>query len=204
MTFQRAYDDASLAAAVASSHSWRGVLRQLGLNEKSTGALRTARRFADELGFDYSHFTGQRRWTDAALRDAVAHSHSWTEVIFTLRIKGGSSHAAVRGHARRLGLDTSHFRKSPPRPCFEWDLVPDTQHLSRAGALLAAGWFALSGCDVSWPLEPCRYDLVVSVEGRLQRIQVTTTNYRLRGAWMVRLSPGDKSQVYDPDDIDSR
>jgi len=144
MTFQGTYDDASLAEAIAVSHSWRGVLRHLGLKATSSGALRTARRCADELGIDYSHFTGQRRWADAALAQAVAESHSWTQVAATLGIKGGTSYPLLRGHALRLGLDTSHFGV-PDKPDAEWTLAPSERHLRYAGSLMAAAWFALCG-----------------------------------------------------------
>src|SRR5205809_171800 len=99
MTSQRSYDDAALAAAVADSRSWRGVLRALGLQATSAGALRSARRHADRMGLDYSHFTGQRRWNDAALVSAVADSRSWSQVARTLGLEGGSSHPVLRGHA---------------------------------------------------------------------------------------------------------
>ena len=40
-------------------------------------------------------------------------------------------------------------------------MQPDADNLPRAGSFLAAAWFALAGYDVSWPLEPCAYDLLV-------------------------------------------
>ena len=66
-----------LAEAVASSHSWRGVLRHLGRLEHSAGALRVIRREVKAFGIDHSHFTGQRRWSDRQLIDAIASARSW-------------------------------------------------------------------------------------------------------------------------------
>jgi hypothetical protein len=201
MTFQRSYDDAMLTAAVANSHSWRGVLRALGLRATSAGALRTVRREVDRLGLDHSHFTGQRRWTDAQLATAVAESGSWTRVAETLGVSGGSSHPLLKGHALRLGLDTSHMVAAPSRQRSALDLNPNPKHLRNAGALLAAAWFALCGFEVSWPLEPYRYDLIVRSDNRIERVQVKTTTQP--AGTCVRLAPGDKRFVYDPDDIDS-
>jgi hypothetical protein len=63
-----------LADAVASSRSWRGVLRALGRPSQSAGVQRAIRRQADELEIDHSHFTGQRRWSDRQLIDTVTPS----------------------------------------------------------------------------------------------------------------------------------
>ncbi|WP_414690427.1 group I intron-associated PD-(D/E)XK endonuclease [Nocardioides sp.] len=53
---------------------------------------------------------------------------------------------------------------------------------------MAAAWLALSGFQVSWPLEPARYDLVASRCGSLARIQVKTCRRWQGGGWMVSLS----------------
>jgi hypothetical protein len=202
MTFQPSYTDDELRAAVASQHSWRGVLRALGLKATSAGASRTARRHADRLCLDYSHFTGQRRWSEADLAKAIRECRSWTQVAAALGIEGGSSYPALRGHALRLGLDSSHFGV-PDRPDGAWTLVPDQRHLRCAGSLMAAAWYAMCGYEVSWPLGPYRYDLLVCSAQRTQRVQVKTTTRRMRGSWVVDLGPGGKGRVYDPDDIDS-
>ena len=80
---------------------------------------------------------------------------------------------------------------------------PQLAQLPRAGSLLAAAWFTLCGCDVSWPLEPCRYDLLVRRDSGFRRVQVKTSRLKVRGPWMVRLTTGGRiPQTYDPDDID--
>jgi hypothetical protein len=205
MTFQRTYTDDELQAAVASEHSWRGVLRALGLTATSAGSQRSVRRHADRLRLDYSHFTGQRRWTDAALAAAVAESSSWTQVAAALGVRGGSSYPALRGHALRLGLDHSHFNPVPA-PVEGDGLAPDRNLLFRAGALLAAAWFEASGAGVAWPLEPARYDLLAHTPHGVRRVQVKTTINRAGSTYAVLLSTSSHSgpgrRVYDPDEID--
>lgn len=205
MTFQRTYTDEELRSAVASQHSWRGVLRELGLLATSAGSVRTARRHADRLGVSYEHFTGQRRWSDEALASAVVESRSWSAVARALGLDGGSSITALKGHAVRLGLDHSHFR-AVPRAVSADDLTPNVNRLSRAGALLAAAWFECSGASVAWPLEPARYDLLAHTPTGPQRVQVKTTTNAAGNTYAVSLSTSSNSgpgrRVYDPDEID--
>src|SRR4051794_40866439 len=108
---ERTYTDQQLTDAVASSHSWRAVLRRLGLTATSSAAIRSVRGHAARLGLDDSHFTGQRRWTDAELVAAVAGAQSWTHVAEHLGLSGGSSTTLLKGHAVRLGVDTSHLSR---------------------------------------------------------------------------------------------
>jgi hypothetical protein len=205
----RSYDDQQLIAAVAAARSWRGVIRELGLKGRSTATYRPLRRHATRLELDTSHFTGQRRWRDDDLAAAVAASRSWHQVQLRLGLSGGGSVAALKGHALRLGIDSSHFGLLPePSPHTSLG-VPDLVHLPRAGSMLAASWFAMCGYGVSWPLEPCRYDLVVDMGGERSRVQVKTCRRRA-GGWQVSLTTsghptgGSHARTfYDPDEIDS-
>lgn len=201
MARTRTYTDDQLAEAIVVSTSWRGVLRALGLVGTSSAALRSVRARADQLGYDYGHFVGQRRW-DSELRAAVASASTWLEVTDALGLDSPSAVATVKGHAARLGLDVHHLRRhSSPQP--EGAPSPDVAHLDRAGSLLAAGWFALCGMSVSWPLEPARYDLVVGAGTELRRVQVKTTTVRTGGSWKVYLSTSRQGRrVYDADEID--
>jgi hypothetical protein len=53
-------------------------------------------------------------------------------------------------------------------------------------------------------LEPCPYDLVVALEGRMHRVQVKTTTRRQADTWLVDLSSGRSGRrTYDPDDVDA-
>lgn len=198
------YSDDDLRRAITASRSWRGVLRELGLTATSASAMRSVRRNADQLGIDYGHFTGQRRWTDAQLEAAVATCSSWREVVEALGLANESSQVTIRGHAARLNLDVS--RLSPPRPELSGRGVPmsaDLKNLPRAGSLIASAWFALCGFSVSWPLEPARYDLLVERDQQLQRVQVKTTSVRAKNAWQVWLSTtGRTRNTYDPDHVD--
>lgn len=199
----RKYSDAQLRNAVAQERSWRGVLRAIGLLSTSSAASRSVRRRADELSLDYSHFTGQRRWTDGQLDRAVRASTSWTQVASLLDLAGGSSTTTLRGHALRLGLDTDHFALTSRRSDDQSDLVPDPARLPRAGVLLAAAWFELCGFFVSWPLEPAPYDLLVSRTTGFRRVQVKTSRHWDRSTWRVKLTSTTRtSGTYDPDDVD--
>jgi hypothetical protein len=61
----------------------------------------------------------------------------------------------------------------------------------------------MCGYDVSWPLEPCRYDLLVGRAERFLRVQVKTTRAKVNGSWVVSLVGGGRQRgPYDPDDID--
>ena len=199
----RRYSDAQLVDAIRSSHSWRGVLRALGLSATSAAAMRSVRTHAGRLGLDYSHFRGQRRWTDQQLVEAVASATSRAHVAETLGLAGGSSTATIRGHAVRLGLDTGHLAL-PQRPQTPVGLMrPQQVNLARAGSLMAAAWFELCGMSVSWPLESCRYDLLVWMGRAAERIQVKTTTVKQGTSWVVWISSAGKERTtYDPDDID--
>ncbi|WP_154402586.1 group I intron-associated PD-(D/E)XK endonuclease [Nocardioides speluncae] len=189
--------------AIKASRSWRGVLRELGHSATSASAMRSVRMHADRLGLDYSHFTGQRRWTDQQLIAALPTATSWAQVAETLGLAGGSSTSTLRGHAARLGLNTAHLAApTMPQPALV-EMRPQQANLRRAGSLLAAAWFELCGQTVSWPLEPCRYDLLVWTGEKAERIQVKTTTVRTGPSWTVWLSTTGKERTpYDPDQID--
>jgi hypothetical protein len=207
MSSQRRYSDDDLTAAVRSSRSWRGVMRELGLSATSAGAQRSVRRHVARLGLDATHFTGQRRWTDGDLVVAVMSAGSWLDVADHLGLAsaGGSTFTQLRAHSERLGLAVGH-RERARRPIAEADFTqpPDRTHLSRSASLMAAGWFAIRGYNVSWPLEPCRYDLLVDAGVRTVRIQVKTTIAKSDGSWIVRISSTRRSgvAVYGPDEVD--
>jgi hypothetical protein len=206
---KRTWTDSQLIAAVAASHSWRGVMRELGLCVTSAGAIKSVRSHATRLGLDTSHFTGQRRWSDALLRRAVADAVSWDELIAALGLapNHGDSRIMVKAHAVRLGLDLS--RLQPPAVAGgAADLIPDIKRLRDAGAAIAAMWFLLCGCNASFPVEPTIYDLLVSMPAGIKRVQVKTTTYKKDG-WEVQVgrrpySVGNRGlQVpYDPDALD--
>ncbi|WP_375498958.1 group I intron-associated PD-(D/E)XK endonuclease [uncultured Jatrophihabitans sp.] len=195
-----------LATAVASSRSWRGVLRALGRPDTSAGTFRAVRRQVDALGIDHSHFTGQRRWSDSQLATAIATADSWREVLVRLDLSdGGGNLSAVRGHAARLSLDLTRLDRRPVPETQTFDAPADPAHLRRAGTMLAAAWFTLHGYAVSWPFEPCRYDLLVECErGATQRIQVKTTTHTRSGSPLVGVSASRRRgrAVYLPDEID--
>jgi hypothetical protein len=202
VTWKRTYSDDQLVNAIATSSSWRGVLRELGLVGTSAGAMRSVRSHADRLGVDHSHFKGQRRWTEDDLRAAIDAARTWSEAIELLGIHDVSAASALKGHAARLGIDFTHLAQQPTHSG-DWEMRPDIARLDRAGSLLAASWFALCGHNVSWPLEPSRYDLLVGTDEEIRRIQVKTTTVRAGVTWKVYLSTSRRGRkTYDPDEID--
>jgi hypothetical protein len=64
----------------------------------------------------------QRRWTDDQLREAVVASTSYKAVMHHLGLKPGATHYDLRQRIHELGLDTSHFTMSRPRPWTEAEL----------------------------------------------------------------------------------
>lgn len=111
--------------------------------------------------------------------------------------------ATIRGHAIRLGLDSAHLSRVREPQAPDHEIHPNLANLPRAGSLMAAAWFELCGHRVSWPLEPCRYDLLVWVEASAKRVQVKTTTVKQGTSWTVWISnTGKERTTYDPDEID--
>lgn len=210
---RRTWTDEQLRQAIEASSSWRGVLRALGLNCTSAGAIRVVRRHATRLGLEVSHFRGKRRWSDAQLKNAVAESQSWDEVVEALGLStnSGTARTHVKGHVVRLAIDFSHLvAREPPAPV-RIQISPDLVHLREAGPSIASAWFTICGCSVMFPIEPAIYDLVVSMPEGLSRIQVktTTSKHKHGGGWQVgigrhphSIEKGGPHVPYDPDAID--
>lgn len=218
---QPPWTDDQLAEAIRKSTNWRGVLLLLGFGErsKSSGAAGIVRRRAAELNLDWSHFRGKRRWSDAQLKQAVAESKSWNEVILRLGLSLDSGNVAphIKSHTVRLGLDTEHLKavrhtqRQPPDAVPEVAVLPTERKQLRASAeLIAAAWFTLRGCAVSIPATPALYDLLVDTPGGLKRVQVkSTTNVHKDNGWMAGIGhhPDTHSKkgyvlAYSPDEID--
>lgn len=184
------------------------MVRELGLNSTSAGAIRIVQRHTTRLGLDTTHFRGKRRWSDSQLSRAISESRSWDEVLASLGLSANSGNARthIKGHAIRLGLDFGHLgaavSQAPAAP-----LKPDLRHLRSAGLSIAAAWFTLCGRAISLPVEPATYDLVVSMPEGLSRVQVKTTTSGGRNGWQVTVSRRPYSSMaprvpYDPDVID--
>lgn len=137
--------------------------------------------------------------TEERLRAAIATASSWEDVGVTLGIEGAHATAMLKSRAAGFGVDAPHFEAAERAARGQ----PDLSHLDRAGSLLAAGWFTLYGGRVSWPLEPCRYDLLADLGDGLRRVQVKTTTVRVGETWKVYLSSArGQRRVYTPDEID--
>lgn len=97
-------------------------------------------------------------------RQTIAEALSWVDVVDALGLSAPSDIALLRGHVARLRIEASPVASSSTVVA-DTQLRPTLDHLNRARPLLAAAWFMTCGCDVSWPLEPNRYDLLVT-DGR--------------------------------------
>lgn len=210
---RRTWTDAQLSEAVHSSPSWRAVARALGLKGTSAGTVRVLKRHAAGLELDTSHFTGQRRWSDQRLREAVAGASCWADVLTDLGvIDNGAERVRIKGHAVRLGLDCAHLRSphAQPTPVAVFDKPVQPEMLRYSAAALAMAWFTLRGCAVALPIEPQAYDLLVTTSEGIQRVQVKSCASRTaKGYWNVGIGRRpyvlDKSaskMPYDPDSID--
>lgn len=210
---RRTWNDDQLRQAVANNRSWRAVARALGLKATSAGVIRTVKRHAARLELECTHFTGQRRWSDQQLREAVASASCWADVLTELDvIDNGENRVRVKGHAARLKLESSHL-KSPhaqaaPVDVFDEPVQPEM--LRYSASALAMAWFTLRGCPVALPIEPQEYDLLVTTSDGIQRVQVKSCAARnSRGYWHVGIGRRpytlDKTagkMPYDPDSID--
>lgn len=129
-----AWSDADLAHAVMTSRSWRGVLRELGLCATSSGSLRVVKRRVAVLGLNTSHFTGQRTWSDAALKRAATQAHSWSELLNAIGMKSnsGDERIRVKAHALRLSLDLSHLEDQPREAPSRLQAKPALRNLREA------------------------------------------------------------------------
>jgi hypothetical protein len=186
-------------------------MRELGLCVTSAGSLRVVKRRVAELGLDTAHFTGQRPWSDPALKRAAAQAHSWNELFDAIGMESNSGDARLRikAHALRLGLDLSHLTNAPQVPPSRPGGQPDLRNLREAATPLAATWFSLCGFNPAIPVEPAVYDLLVSMPDGIKRVQVKTTTYCSKSGWQVVVgrrpySAGNREGLvpYDPDLID--
>jgi hypothetical protein len=199
---RRTWTDDQLRDAVVAQRSWRGVLRQLGLNPASSSMSKSLRKHAARLALDTSHFTGNRRWSDVQLIEAIKKASSWKEVGDYLGVvldppSGERTH--VKSHVARLRLDTSHLAaatnltsRASAEPHAISELGYSREYLRRAAPSIAMAWFALRGCTASLPIEPEVYDLLVQSPEGLQRVQVKSTTCKVKkdNAWMVKVGHG--------------
>ena len=84
-----------------------------------------------------------RKWTDEQLREAIAASSTWQEVVLKIgRTNNTKARRVVQGHAVRLSLDVSHL------PAFE-PVAPVYPHDSRFRGIVDDLVAAVPECD-SW------------------------------------------------------
>ena len=114
----RRWTDEQLVEAVAASCSLSEVCGWLGVRPGG-GTYALLQRHIGRLGIDDAHLAPIaaervnriRSWTDADLCAAVKESDSIAGVLRRLGYSpSGGMHRHIRGHIRRLGLNTDHFR----------------------------------------------------------------------------------------------
>lgn len=206
----RKWTDEQLVHAVAINRSWRAVARTLGLKSTSTNVVR---RHARRLELDTSHFIGQRSWSDAELRHALAVATTWSDVLRDLDLNDcADARVRVKGRAVRLGLNVTHLSQRPSaRLSNAEDFVgqPDPSRLRAAAQWIATAWFSMWGMPASIPVEPQAYDLLVSMPDGIKRVQVKSTTHRANGKWLASigrrpyaLEKTASRAPYDPDSVD--
>jgi hypothetical protein len=182
------WTDDQLIEAVRSSVCWRDVVRALGIPTNSEGVIRRIKRDAGRLDVNVSHFRGTRTWDDLQLRRAVAEAQSWDEVFTALGLETPRKETRVRvaGHAIRLGLDVRHLDPKAQRTYSGPAWQVDPMRLRDCATPLAAAWFKLHGCIVSFPEEGAIYDLLAdSPEHGMLRVQVKSSIHRPAAAKTV-------------------
>lgn len=184
--------DDELRDAVAASRSWRGVLRVAGRSSPRYG--RELRARCDDLGISYEHFRAGP--SDDVVVAAVSNASTWDEAVTAAGYaeSSGSARAQLQKRCSALGVSTEHLVRRFPDPGGEraW-ASPTWEHLRDAGPTIIASRLLMAGYRVSWPLEPCAYDLVVESPRGMQRVQVKTTTRRESGSWLCSL----KRSLYD-------
>ncbi len=101
-------------------------MRELGPCVTSAGSIRVVKRHVIRLGLEAAHFRGQRRWSDAQLRWAVAHAYCWRELASELGLAhiDGEDRVRIKAHAMRPGLDLSRLQVEAWTKSFPPDLKP--------------------------------------------------------------------------------
>lgn len=165
----------------------------MGIPTNSESVNRRIKRDAARLGLDVSHFRGTRTWDDQQLLRAVADAECWDDVYTALGLETPRKETRVRveGYAIRLGLDLRHLdpKARRPRPGAAWQA--DLMRLRECATSIAAAWFKLRGCTISYPEEGAVYDLLAdSPEHGMLRIQVKSSIHPPNGSRIRSVTVG--------------
>ena len=187
---ERTWSDSQLKEAVAASANWRHVMRALGLNANSAGAIRIVRRdvvrlearthpISGESAHGLTHNLGELSWMRNPGTNCLRR-WDWRGV------------AGTGGHGLRLircvwGLTLRIWRTpswtTPALPTVK----PELRYLRDAASTIAASWFSLRGFNVALPVEPAVYDLLVTTPDGIKRVQVKTTTCYGKDGWTVKV-----------------
>ena len=98
-----------LASAVEQSDSITDVLRRLGI-PRNKSRVRFVRDAIKGFDLDTSHFRTKKKYTDADIAHAVAHSATYTETMQRLGMtQTGGTHVNLVARIKQAGISTGHF-----------------------------------------------------------------------------------------------
>jgi hypothetical protein len=120
------YTREEAAGAILRSASWADALRRLGVIPRGKN-FATIRKWAGIWGIDTSHLRPARphggvpRFTEAQLREAIADSLNWTDVMRRLnRCPSGDSRKTAIKYAELCDISTDHFDPNAARRRAGW------------------------------------------------------------------------------------
>jgi hypothetical protein len=121
MPWRPRYTRDQAAEAIAQAATWADALRLLGMRPRGK-SFATIRKWAGIWGIDSSHLRPARahgagpRFTEAQLREAIAESLNWTDVMRRLnRCPSGDSRKTAIKYADLWGISTKHFDPNAAR-----------------------------------------------------------------------------------------
>lgn len=180
----------TLAQAVAESASWRGSAacsaRPRAQVCESVSFGRCANNRGSTINTSPTGGSG-RTLTLSRQSEAAAHGPSFWLILGIERGPGR--------HGRRCGATSAdsawtliHSAHRPLSHRTPGTQRIDVRNLRDAGAMVVAAVLTLCGHRVSWPLEPAPYDLIVTTDSGIERVQVKTTTRRQGNTWVCSLS----------------
>lgn len=132
-------------------------------------------------------------YSSEELASAISISPTWRQVAIALKKSPKTPAERLRSQALRLGIDYSHLEgrvggKSTSNLAPPAILNPKNEDQSGVAEASAISWFVSQGAEVSLPISPTTYDLVVDWGTGLQKVQVKSSSSLRRGrSYQVKL-----------------
>lgn len=107
---KKMYTNNQLKKAVAQSTNFTQVALKLGMKPSSRTNLKRKAQSLD-IPFEHFGFAGKSTYTEKQLRDAVASSSSFRQVVIKLGLspKSGGNHKTLKSKVESLGISIEHF-----------------------------------------------------------------------------------------------